>query len=180
MDTTLPGYYATYHYPTLGALKGMQSSAAFDTAIKNMDATWTADDYSLILAINYQKIMSLEKPGSATPTIMQIVGAELDPANDAALNVWYDNTHLPLFMRYPGLVKVARFKRIADTTGDIKATALPTYLAVYYYPTQADADGLASSPARAAAFENQADTWKNNELMLKCVLFAKYIFTKKR
>jgi formylglycine-generating enzyme len=182
IDTTLPGYFATYHYASKAGMQGMGTSTAFDTAIKNMSATWSNTDFATNLAVNYQKIMSIEKPGSVTPTIMQIVGAEIAPGSDAAVNEWYDNTHLPLFMRFGGLVKVARYKKLggADTTADINQSKLPTYLAVYYYPTQADADAMQTSSIFAAAIENQNDVWKNNELTLKFVLFSKYIFTKKR
>ena len=183
IDTTLPMYLAKFNYASLSAMQGMTKSAAFDTAIKNMTAMWPDTGFASVLAINYQKIMSLEKPGSATPQIMQIVGAEIAPASDAAVNAWYNNTHLPLFMRFNGLVKVARYKRLDDSTNikaDIKPTALPTYLAVYYYPTQADADAMQGSSIFAEANQNMGDMWKNNELTLKLVLFTNTVFTKKR
>jgi hypothetical protein len=181
-DTTLPAYWATYNFATKGGIDSMRTSAAFDTAIKNMLAVWPPanGEFTTNLAINYQKIMGWDQPGATgTPQRMTIVGYEFAAASDAAVNTWYNNTHIPMLMRYKGLAKAVRYKKLGDTT-DINLAGMPTYLAVYYYTTQPDQAGMNASPEFAAAIQNTNETWKNNEMTMKCAFPAATIFSKKR
>ncbi|MBN1308012.1 MAG: hypothetical protein JXA18_08860 [Chitinispirillaceae bacterium] len=180
IDTTLPEYFAAYHFDTKADIDNMATSTALDTAVKNMLAVWPNGECATNFAVNYEKIMSWEKAGSTPrPQRMQIVGYEFDAASDAAINEWYNNFVMPTFMTYDGLLKTARYKKMGATS-DINSAAFPTYLAVYYYATQEAQDGMKESPGYAEVFANEAETWKNNELTLKCVLFTTNIFTQGR
>jgi hypothetical protein len=49
-------------------------------------------------------------------------------------------------MKYPGVKKAVRYQKMG-ASDDINAAAMSTYLALYYYPTKADQDSMATSQA---------------------------------
>jgi hypothetical protein len=92
---------------------------------------------------------------------LSIVATECRPQNDAQFNKWYNEVHIPLFMKYHGLQKAARFKKL-DPDGKI-----PTYLAFYHYNNKKDMDALVSAPEFKAAIDEMICTWKENEFETK-------------
>jgi formylglycine-generating enzyme required for sulfatase activity len=141
------GYWATYMFPTKSDIDGMRTSQEFIAAVTEMGTHWQAGECSTKVAVNYQKIKSWLKPDyTGSLNYVTVVRAEFKAGKEAEINNWYNNTHIPLIMKYPGVKKAARYQKIG-ASDDINATAMSTYLALYYYPTKADQDSMATSPA---------------------------------
>jgi hypothetical protein len=92
---------------------------------------------------------------------LSIVATECTPQNDVQFNKWYNEVHIPLFMKYHGLQKAARFKKL-DPKGPV-----PTYLAFYHYNNKEDMDALPATPEFKAALDDMLDTWKEKEFEIK-------------
>ena len=131
-----PEFLAMYYYNTLEDLNGMGTSAAMDTANKELAEHWQNDEYSLNLAVRYEKIKSWVKADyTGDLEVATLVGVEITAGMEDAVNDWYNNTHIPLIMKYPGIKKSIRYKKLE---GGVNTDSLPTYIAVYYYPTAED------------------------------------------
>jgi hypothetical protein len=62
-------------------------------------------------------------------SFMTIVGSEFLASSDAAINTWYNGTHIPLLMQYPGLKKSVCYKNSAAgaTPGVLRSANLVAY-----------------------------------------------------
>jgi antibiotic biosynthesis monooxygenase (ABM) superfamily enzyme len=45
-------------------------------------------------------------------TVLFVVKATITKKREAAFNAWYDDTHCPQFLRYPGAVSARRYRAI--------------------------------------------------------------------
>ena len=88
----------------------------------------------------------------AKARIINMVYTECAADKDAAFNKWYNEVHIPLLFKYPGVKKVTRYQR----TGDNKEQA--KYLAVYEYDTQAALEGFPQSQEFKAAIDEMQQT----------------------
>lgn len=93
----------------------------------------------------------------ANARIINLVATECAPENDAKFNKWYNEVHIPLFLKYKGLKKVTRYRMTDDKT---------RYLAVYEYDTKEDLDNLPKSPEFQAAIAEMQQTWKDNPIKI--------------
>jgi hypothetical protein len=149
-----PGFFAMYHYNTQADLAGMNSSAAFDTANKELAAHWQNNEYSMSYGIRYEKIKSWVKADyTGDLKAVTIVGVEITAGTEDVVNNWYNNTHIPLIMKYPGVKKAVRYKKL---DGGANTDSLPTYIAVYYYPTADDKANQGASAEWKAVLDNMA------------------------
>jgi antibiotic biosynthesis monooxygenase (ABM) superfamily enzyme len=89
----------------------------------------------------------------ATTRIINIIATECKPEDDAELNKWYNEVHIPMLMKYKGIKKVTRYK-VIENEGKSR------YLAVYEFDNKADYDGLSKSPEFEAAIAEMDETWK--------------------
>jgi hypothetical protein len=71
-------------------------------------------------------IQSLAGPSAGEPVNFHyVVEADVLPENDATLNAWYQDEHLPGLASVPGTIRAARYRRAHPATG------LPKYYACY-------------------------------------------------
>ncbi len=77
------------------------------------------------------------------------------PADEEKFNRWYNEIHVPLLLKYPGLTGVSRYRMIDDETG------YPKYLAVYNFTSAEAFHAYGGSPEKAAADKDRAETWKD-------------------
>lgn len=141
------GYWATYFYPTETDINNVGTSPEFLTAIGEMIAHWQAGECSTKVAVNYKKIKSwVKRDFTGECNYLTIVRAEFTPGKEAEVNAWYNNVHIPLIMKYPGVKKAARYQKMGSPS-DINSAAMSTFLAIYYYPTKADQDSITTSQA---------------------------------
>jgi uncharacterized protein (TIGR02118 family) len=89
----------------------------------------------------------------ADKPVINIVGTQCTPADEAKFNQWYNEVHIPMLLKYPGLKGVARYKVIDESSKQ------PKYIAVYRYASRKDMEGMGSSPAFAAAIKEMQESW---------------------
>ena len=76
-------------------------------------------------------------------------------------NKWYNEVHIPNVMKYKGIKRAARYKRLDDKMECTK------YLAIYEFESKEAADGWEKSDLFAAGRKERLETWKDGGLDLK-------------
>lgn len=97
----------------------------------------------------------------AKSRILNIVATECLPDTEAKFNKWYDEVHIPMFMKFKGVKKVTRYRLIGDNKDR------PKYLAIYEFDTKEDLAALPGSPEFQAAITEMQETWKGKMFDLK-------------
>ncbi len=85
--------------------------------------------------------------------VINIIGSRCRPEEEAKFNEWYNNTHIPMLMRYEGLKAVERFKILVENPD------YSTYIAVYHYDNLKGLEERAKSPSSAEAAAEVKTTW---------------------
>jgi uncharacterized protein (TIGR02118 family) len=111
------------------------------------------------------------RAGMAKTRILNIVATECPPKDDAKFNKWYNEVHIPLFLKYKGLKRVTRYRTI-EAPG-----AKPRYLAIYEVDTKEDLNGMFASPEFKAAREEMEETWKGHMFDVKWAISCEPIKT---
>ncbi len=107
----------------------------------------------------------------AKARILNIVSIECSPQNDEKFNKWYNEVHIPIFLKYKGLKKVTRYK-IIEAPG-----AKPKYIVIYEFDTVDDLNGMFASPEFKAAREEMQETWKGQMFDIKWAVSCESIKT---
>jgi uncharacterized protein (TIGR02118 family) len=92
--------------------------------------------------------------------ILNIVGTEC-PRNEAKFNDWYNEVHIPLLFKYPGLKKITRYQLMGESQGQAK------YLAIYEYEDTQAMEAFPQSPEFKAAIDEMRETWKDEMFDIK-------------
>ena len=85
--------------------------------------------------------------------VLNIVATECKPEEAVRFNNWYNDVHIPLLMKYPGITKVTRYR----LQGESKGAA--SYLACYEFNTMEDVAGLQQSNEFKAAMAEMQQSW---------------------
>ena len=80
-----------------------------------------------------------------TVKVINIVATECHSDDDAKFNTWYDEIHIPMLLKFDGMLGVTRYKLSSGTTGQAK------YLAIYEFKNKASFDAFQKSSELAAA-----------------------------
>ena len=97
----------------------------------------------------------------ATGHVFNFVATECLPDDEAKFNKWYNEVHIPMLLKFPGLLAVTRYKFIGGDAGQVK------YLAVYEFKNQASFEAFEKSPELKAAKEEMGQTWKDDMFDIK-------------
>ena len=90
----------------------------------------------------------------AAARFLNMVYTECSPELEAKFNRWYNEVHIPLLFKYPGLKKVTRYERLGDNKEQAR------YLAVYEYDTREDLERFPDSVEfKEATDEMQGNTF---------------------
>ena len=76
-------------------------------------------------------------------------------------NTWYDEVHIPLLLRFKGIMEVTRYKLLYETEG------YPKYLAIYKFVSKEAYEAFQTSPEFVAAVEERDQTWKQRGYEIK-------------
>ena len=96
----------------------------------------------------------------ASKSVVHIIGTRCKPEQEEKFNRWYDEIHIPMLFKFPGMTGVKRMKRY--TEGD----EYPEYLAIYEFENQDAFEAFQASPEREAATEETGQTWGENKFEL--------------
>jgi len=87
--------------------------------------------------------------------LILIVASECDAEVEDDYNAWYNDVHLPMFMKYEGLKKTSRYKLVSDTPDCAR------YLAIYEFESPEALAGFTQSEAYEDAVRDFDEKWKN-------------------
>ena len=96
-----------------------------------------------------------------TVKVINIVATECHSDDDAKFNKWYDEVHIPMLLKFDGMLGVTRYKLSSGTTGQAK------YLAIYEFKNKASFDAFQKSSELAAARDEMGQTWKGRGFDIK-------------
>jgi len=97
----------------------------------------------------------------AKARILNMIYTECRADIEAKFNKWYNEVHIPLLFKYPGLKKVTRYQRAGDNKEQAK------YLAVYEYDTKEALEGFPKSQEFKVAIAEMEGTWKGGGFEIK-------------
>jgi len=97
----------------------------------------------------------------AKARIVNIVGTEC-PQDEAKLDKWYSEVHVPLLFKYKGIKKVTRYRLLASSRGQGAK-----FLAIYEFDDKEAMDAMAGSPEFKAAIDEMNETWKGGMFEIK-------------
>ena len=92
--------------------------------------------------------------------VVNIVAIDCMPEVEQKFIHWYDDIHIPLLMKFKGLIGVKRYK----LTG---GGAYPRHLGIYEFENQAAFDAYEKSPELATAKAESNETWKQDRFEVK-------------
>ncbi len=92
--------------------------------------------------------------------VINLIGIECKPEAEQKFIHWYDNIHIPLLMKFKGLIGVKRYR----LTG---GSAYPRHLAIFEFDDQAAFDAYEKSQELAAARAESYETWKQDRFEVK-------------
>lgn len=96
-----------------------------------------------------------------TQRVINIVATECHSDDEAKFNKWYDEVHIPMLLKYEGMLGVTRYRLKSGTTGQAK------YLAIYEFKNKVALDAFQKSKELAAAREEMGQTWKGRTFDIK-------------
>lgn len=93
--------------------------------------------------------------------VVNLIGIECKPEVENKFVHWYDDIHIPLLMKYKGLIGVKRY-RLTGGDGDY-----PRHLAIFEFESREAFDEYEKSPELAAARAESYETWKEDRFEMK-------------
>lgn len=89
----------------------------------------------------------------ANKQILNIVTTQCQPQEEEKFNKWYNDTHIPMLLKFGRIQPVGRYKVIS------KETALPQYIAIYRFPDYKVFEEFEKSSELDAAIKEMIETW---------------------
>jgi uncharacterized protein (DUF1330 family) len=91
--------------------------------------------------------------------IISILANQCPLKDEAKLNKWYNEVHIPMLFKYKGIKKMTRYQLIGESK------ELTKYLAIYEFEDKKALEGLFKSPEWKAAAEEWKETWKDENII---------------
>ena len=93
--------------------------------------------------------------------VINIMGTQPHPEDDEKFNQWYNETHIPLILKFKGIKGATRYRRVGDNED------YPKYLAIDKFESIEALQAYTSSPEFAAAMAEKNETWKDRDFEIK-------------
>ncbi len=93
--------------------------------------------------------------------VLNIVATECKQEHEAEFNKWYNEVHVPMLIKFDGMVGVTRYKLTGGSDGCAR------YLALYEFKNQAALDDFQKCPELAAARDEMGQTWRGRAFDIK-------------
>ncbi len=165
----VPGWVTIFKSATKDGIMGLPNSSQALQANSDMAANWPDSQIVRCWNVSYEKLKSWENVSANTPMQYVTVVATVAKAEyDSAVNAWETNFHVPWLMKYKGLSRVVRYKKIDGTGANV--SQMPKYIEVFYYKDKAGSDGQGTDTNFVAAEADRVATWQNGELTIDWVL----------
>ena len=92
--------------------------------------------------------------------VLGIGASDCRPEDEEKYNKWYNEVHVPMCLKFKGIKRASRFKRIGDDK------ERPKYLVFYEFESKEAKEAFDTSPELKAAMEESKETWKDGGLDL--------------
>ena len=89
----------------------------------------------------------------AKKPVLNIVTTQCKPEEEERFNKWYNEVHVPMLLKFGRIRHAGRYKVISEKT------ALPRYIALYWFPSYQDFEEFEKSPELAAAIKEMIESW---------------------
>ena len=86
--------------------------------------------------------------------VIHLVGTRCQPEVEEKFNSWYDQTHIPMLLKFEGLRGATRYKVLKAGEG------YPEYVAIYEFDSREAFESYEASAELAAALDEMRETWK--------------------
>jgi len=90
-----------------------------------------------------------------TKSLIHMIGTRCQPEVEEKFNIWYDQTHIPMLLKFNGLKGVTRYKLLKD------GEEYPEYLVIYEFDSRQAFEAYETSPELAAALDEMRETWRD-------------------
>lgn len=104
-----------------------------------------------------------------TKPVTFTVRTQCPPQYAEMFNKWYDETHVPLLMKFKGIKRAARYQRISENGEHLE------FLATYEFESEPVFKEFWDSPERAVALEERLATWKDKPFEIKAMVTYKLL-----
>lgn len=94
--------------------------------------------------------------------VVHVVATQCRSENEKKFNKWYNETHIPMLLKFKGITEVNRYQVLSGSPG-------PRYLASYRFESQDDFEAFQKSPELAAAISEMKETWGENGIDIKFI-----------
>ena len=98
--------------------------------------------------------------------VINMVMVDCRPEVEARYNDWYNNVHIPMLLKYPGMVRATRYRLLSGPAGQAR------YLTVYEFRDRETMDAFPQTPECQAAIAEMGATWASGDFEIK--LAAQY------
>ncbi len=92
---------------------------------------------------------------------MNMVMVDCRPEVEATYNEWYDKVHIPMLLKYEGMVRATRYRLLSGPAGQAR------YLTVYEFRDREAMDAFPKTPECQAATAEMRATWPSGEFEIK-------------
>jgi antibiotic biosynthesis monooxygenase (ABM) superfamily enzyme len=85
-----------------------------------------------------------------------VISTDCSPEMEQQFNDWYNNVHIPMALKYPGMLKASRYQ-LSSTNSQRKS-----YLTIFEFRDDKAMQAFPGSPEVAAAKEEMQQRWQDN------------------
>ncbi len=156
-----PKYLATYLFDSKSVYETYKNSPEYAAGQAQIKEFWKDPKLDVLWRVQYEVLKvwqpSDRKPRAATKSVMLIRSTNCHPDDEEKLNKWYDRVHVPMLLRFEGMIDATRYKIVNDI-GEF-----PKYLATYTFESLPAFEAYEKSPELAAAKAELNESWKDRK-----------------
>jgi hypothetical protein len=93
--------------------------------------------------------------------VINAVFVDCQPEIKAKYNQWYNDVHIPMCLRYEGMIGATRYELLSGPEGQAR------YLTIYEFTDQNAMDSFPKSSEFTAVDQELHQTWKGPEFTIK-------------
>ena len=113
-----------------------------------------------------ENTVGAQEGGPIDLTVINMVMVDCRSEVEPQYNKWYDEVHIPMCLRYDGMLRATRYRLTRGPSGHAR------YLTVYEFKDQHAMDEFPNSPECKASIQEMRQTWQDNDFQIK--LAAQY------
>ena len=92
---------------------------------------------------------------------INLVMVDCLPDLEQKYNEWYDRVHIPMCLKYSGMLRATRYRLLSGPAGHAR------YLTVYEFRDQAAMDAFPKTPECTASTQEMRQTWRDGDFKIK-------------